>query len=55
MDFENICRIIDTVTKLSVHDKLALLRDLAHQALPTPVDPSSSRFSSAPYETDGHG
>jgi PTS system nitrogen regulatory IIA component len=32
MEFENICRIIDTVTDLSVHDKLTLLRDLARRA-----------------------
>jgi hypothetical protein len=32
MDFEHSCRIIDTVTDLSVHDKTALLRDLARRA-----------------------
>ena len=32
MDFEDSCRIIDTVTDLSVRDKTALLRDLAHRA-----------------------
>ncbi len=32
MDFEPICRIIDTVIDLSLRDKRALLRDLAHRA-----------------------
>jgi len=32
VDFEPICRIIDTVIDLSLRDKRALLRDLAHRA-----------------------
>ena len=32
MDFEPICRIVDTVIDLSLHDKRALLHHLAHRA-----------------------
>ena len=32
MDFEPICRIVDTAIDLSLRDKRALLRDLAHRA-----------------------
>ena len=32
MDFEPICRIVDTVIDLSVRDKRALVHDLAHRA-----------------------
>jgi PTS system nitrogen regulatory IIA component len=32
MDFEPICRIVDTVIDLSPHSKNALLHDLAHRA-----------------------
>jgi PTS system nitrogen regulatory IIA component len=32
VDFEPICRIVDTAIDLSPRDKRALLRDLAHQA-----------------------
>jgi PTS system nitrogen regulatory IIA component len=32
VDFEPICRIVDTVIDLSLRDKRALLRDLAHRA-----------------------
>jgi PTS system nitrogen regulatory IIA component len=34
MDFEDICQIVDTVIDLSLHDKNALLHDLAHRAAP---------------------
>jgi len=32
VDFEPICRIVDTAIDLSLRDKRALLRDLAHRA-----------------------
>jgi len=32
VDFEPICQIVDTVIDLSLRDKRALLRDLAHRA-----------------------
>jgi mannitol/fructose-specific phosphotransferase system IIA component (Ntr-type) len=32
MDFEDICQIVDTVVDLPVHNKRALLHDLAHRA-----------------------
>jgi PTS system nitrogen regulatory IIA component len=35
MELEDICPIVDTVTDLSIHDKLGVLRDLARRAART--------------------